>query len=522
MINMLRKELSRPITPEKPGFGRILAVQIILFFAIYGIMLIPRLSTDSYSVYFYTGEGLNGFLELGRTGTFLLYKALAALGISSVALSPLFTAVEILTVSWSAAVVLSMLKPCFPRYDRLTALLLELAVALAYGNIYFAELFFFSDVALMYVFIILFMMLALMVFFQGNKAAGTALSFVCLCASLSFYQAALGMFMILGSLLTLVRHDVLWPRGNERASGPALRELLRLVAVGGGASLFHVLTLRFLAMAGFYSDRAPASGLGGVFDSVRQAVRQFSAYYPWGYPGYLPGSLKAVFILAGPVLLYLLADSFDKHSRERYPLPSLVVTLAVLAAGLLLVFAPHLVAGSVWMPPRSIFSFFALFTFMTVITGYNEARNGGSVPLAVPAVMLVLLTANIAVIQGIALDQVKVNRLDRAEAEEVVRYIREYEAESARTVDTISWRADGEWTRTRPEVKYAFMDMNVRAGGRSWSLTDCISYYAGRRFRSEPMPEEVWMDHFQGREWDCFVPGEQIWFQGNTIYLMVY
>lgn len=267
-------------------------------------MLIPRFSTDSYSVYFYTSDGLNGFLELGRIGTFLLYKVLLAFGINSVTLSPLFTAVLCLAVTWSAAVVLYLLKLCFTSLNRLTAL-----------------------------------------------------SFVCLCASLSFYQAALGMFMILGSLLILVRHDVLWPQAEGHGAGPVLRELLRLAAVGGGASVVNVLTTRLLAMAGFYSDRAPSSDLGGILDSVRQTVQQFNTYYPWGYPNYLPGVLKMVFILAGPVLLYLLADSFDKHSRERYPLSSVLVTLAVLVAGFLLVFAPHLVANSVWMPPRSIFSF---------------------------------------------------------------------------------------------------------------------------------------------------------------------
>lgn len=161
MVKKLRESLARPIEPEKLSFGRIFAVQAVLFLTIYGIMLIPRFSTDSYSVYFYTSDGLNGFLELGRIGTFLRYKALLAFGINSVTLSPLFTAVLCLAVTWSAAVVLHLLKLCFPSLNRLTALLLEFAVILVYGNIYFAELFFFSDVALMYVFTIVFMTLAL-------------------------------------------------------------------------------------------------------------------------------------------------------------------------------------------------------------------------------------------------------------------------------------------------------------------------------------------------------------------------
>lgn len=522
MMKQLREALAHPMTSEKLSFKRIFVIQIVVFLAVYGIMLIPRFSTDSYSVYFNALGGMAAVLSSGRPGTYLLYQALAVLGINSVTLSPLFTVVTILTISWSAAVVLSMLKPSFPHLDRLTALLLELAAVLIYGNIYFAELFFFSDVTLVHTFMVLFMTLALIAFFQRNKVIGTALAFVCLCVSLSFYQAVLGMFMILGSLLILVRHDVLWPQKEKRGAGPMLRNLMRLVIVGGGASLVNVLTLRFLAMAGFYSDRAPSSNLSGILDSVRQAVQQFNFYYPWGYPSYLPSVLKVVFILAGPMLLYLLADSFDKHSREHYPLSSVLVTLVVLVADFLLVFAPHLVANSVWMPPRSIFSFFTLFTFMATVTGYNYVRNGKDVPLTLPAVLLVLLAANVIVIQGIALDQVKVNRLDKAEAEEIVHYIQKYEAESGQTVDTISWRTDSAWTQTRPEIRYTFMDMNVRAGGRSWSLIDCISYYAGRRFRSEVMPVEVWVDHFHEFDWDSFTPEEQIWFESGTMYLMVY
>ena len=176
MMKKLREILARPVASQKLKFGYVFAVQIVLFFAIYGIMLVPRFSTDSYSVYFYTSDGLNGFLDLGRVGTFLLYKVLLVLGINSVTLSPLFTAVFCVTIAWSAAVILSLMKPFFAEPNGLTALLLELAVALAYGNIYFAELFFFSDVALMYICAIFFMTLALVSFSWTRNAVGTTIS----------------------------------------------------------------------------------------------------------------------------------------------------------------------------------------------------------------------------------------------------------------------------------------------------------------------------------------------------------
>ena len=228
-----------------------------------------------------------------------------------------------------------------------------------------------------------------------------------------------------------------------------------------------------------------------------------------------------VFILtvswSAAVLLCILANSFPKGRRNRYPFLSAIITLLALLAGLLSVFAPHLIAKSVWLPLRSIFSFFAVFTMMAVVIGYNYARNGKTMPFAGTIVVLLLLIANIAGIQGIALDQIKINRQDRVEAEEIIRRIQEYEAESGQRVDTISWRSDGRYTWTHPGIQYTFMDMNVRAGARSWSLIDCINYYAGRRFKSEPMPDDIWASNFGEQGWNSFQPEEQIRFGGNKM-----
>lgn len=520
MAKKLRKALSRQIGQEKLTFGRIFAVQSILFFAIYGIMLIFRFSTDSYSVFFYTGRSLNGFLELGRTGTYLLFRALLALGVNSVTLSPLFTGVFILTVSWSASVLLSLLKPAFHCLNLLTLLLLESGVLLAYANIYFAELYFFSDVALMYTFAVLFLTLALILFFHRNRIAGTVLALVCLHLSLSFYQAFLGFFMIFGIMTVLIRHNISEMQWTKQKAKPLISDLLRLVAAGGGSSAANVLVLGFLTTMGFVSSRGPSLHITDVLNSIRQAGQQFFSYYPAGYPGYLAAFPKIILILSGPVLLFLLEDSFSRK-RERYPVSGLVITFLMLLAGVLSTFAPHFIAKSVWMPPRSICSFFAVFTVTAAVIGHNS-HSKKIMPFAGTAVVLLVLMVNIVCIQGIALDQVKVNRRDKREAEEIVRLIQEYEQESGQSVDTISWRWDSRYNLTYPEIKYTFMDMNVRAGARSWSLVDCIGYYAGHKFRKENMPNKIFEAYFWGQTWDSFQPEEQIRFEGNRMYLMVY
>lgn len=520
MPEKAKQILDRQAEPEALTFRRIFAVQAVIFFAVYGIMLLPRFSTDSYSVFFYTRNGLNGFLEAGRTGNYFLYWILLTLGINPVTFSPVFTAVFILTVSWSAAVLLSLLKPYFssPAPSRLTLLLLELGVVLAYANIYFAELYFFSDCAPMYICAVFFLTLALILFFRRDRISGTILALVCLCLSLSFYQAFLGFFMIFGSMIILLHRNLSDKQPKDRRAGSLLPDLLRLAAVGGGASVVNVLVLNRLAAAGFVSDRGPVLSVAGVLNSVWQTIGQFFLYYPLGYPSYLTGFPKIVFLLSGPALLCLLVVSFVRNHWK----PSVeVTTLLVLYCQVLSVFAPHFVAKSAWLPPRSICSFFAVFTVMAVVTAHNDLQIGKA-PWAETAVVLLLLAVNIAGVQGIALDQMESNRLDRAQAEEIVRRIQDYEAESGQSVDIISWRPDSSYTWAHPGIKYTFMDMNIRSAVRSWTLISCISYYDGRLLEPETMPDEIWAEHFSGQEWDSFRPDEQIRFEGNRMYLMVY
>lgn len=522
MAKKLQKLLGRQPKPENLTFWRIFAVQIILFFVIYGIMLAPRFSTDSYSDFFLSTDSVDGLLVSGRVGTVFIYRVLLSLGFNLVTHSPIFTAVFTLTVSWSAAVLFSLLKPYFlsssPNW--LTVLLLEFGIVIGYANIYFAELYFFSDAAMMYTFAVFFMTLALILFCHRNQIIGTILAMACLYLCLSFYQAFLGFFMIFGAMTILVRHDVPGRQWKKQDIKPLFLDLLRLAVVGGGSSVASALTSSHLAVAG--SSKEVSFGVADILNSIRQVVWHFTYYYPSGYPNYLTGFLRLIFVLSGPVLLCLLIGSFSKRHRKQYPLSSAIITLLILFAGLMSVFAPHFVSKNVWMTPRSICSFFAVFTVMAVVIGCNYVRNGKAMPWVETAVVLLLLTVNIVGIEGIALDQMKINRKDKAEAEVIVRYIQQYEAESGQSVDTISWRPDSRYTWTYPEIKYMFMDMNVRAGARSWSLIDCINYYAGRPFKSETMPDEIWATYFMGQEWDSFRPEEQIRFDGNKMYFMVY
>lgn len=523
----MQKVLSRRVELEKLTFMRIFVVQIVLFFVIYGIMLMPRFSTDAYSVFFTTSDGLKHHLNLGRPINYFLYRAVLALGINCVTYSPFFTAVFILTVSWSAAVLLSLLKPFFlsPSPNWLTVLLLEFGILLAYANIYLVEGFSYSEAALSYIALFLLLTLTLILFFHRNQVIGTILAMVCLFLTLTIYQVFLGFFMIFGSIVILVRHNVPGMQWNKQTAKPFVLDMLRLVAVGGGSSVADLLMMGLLGAQGYTSGRGPSLSVTSIFNSIRQMAFQFNYYYPMGYPYYLTGISRIIFVLSGPILLCLLAGSFaGKHRKQnRYPFFSVAVTFLVIFCGFLSAFAPHFISQSVWLVPRTISPFFAVFTVIIVLIGYNYVHNGrAAMPWMETAVVLLLLAANIVGIQGIALDQMKVNRHDKAEAEEIIRRIQEYELESGQSVDTISWKTDSRYTWTYPEIKYMFMDMNVRAAARSWSVISCIDYYAGRQFNSETMPDEIWLENFQGQEWDSFQPEEQIRFEGNTMYLMVY
>lgn len=323
-------------------------------------------------------------------------------------------------------------------------------------------------------------------------------------------------------MVILIRSNITEIQWKKQDIKPLGLEFLRLVAVGGGSSFAVLLGMSLFAAMGYTNDRSASLQVADISNSIRQLLWQFDSYYPLGYPYYLTGLMKVIFVLSGPALLLILVASFSIVRRKRSPFFAIATTLAVILCGFLSAFAPHFLSKSVWLVPRSICSFFSGFALMAAVIGYNYFRSGKEMPFAGTIVVLLLLIANIVGVQGIALDQIKINRQDRAEAEEIVRYIQEYEMESGQSVDTISWSQDSATTWTHPGVKYMFMDMNVRAAARSWSLVSCISYYAGYQFKSATMPDEIWAENFQGQEWDSFQPEEQIRFDGNKMYLMVY
>ena len=103
-------------------------------------------------------------------------------------------------------------------------------------------------------------------------------------------------------------------------------------------------------------------------------------------------------------------------------------------------------------------------------------------------------------------------------------HIDKYEKETGNNVTHIALQHDISPVWSHEAVRFSAFDTGVRALVVTWSVRGLL-YLAGYpRPLLQParMDEEIFNTHFAGRNWDRFVPEEQMYFRDNTLYLMLY
>ena len=63
--------------------------------------------------------------------------------------------------------------------------------------------------------------------------------------------------------------------------------------------------------------------------------------------------------------------------------------------------------------------------------------------------------------------------------------------------------------------------MNVRGWAKDWSIPGMIEFYTGRKLNLIEMPEEVFKDKFENKNWNYFNEN-QLFFDKDTVYICVY
>ena len=495
----------------------------VLVFLSYGIMLTHRYSIDGYAVFFEFGHSSVGSQQLngGRVINWLLINILDILGFNTVSGQKYFTFVLMLVIALCITLLFLLFSSLifgrsfeerpsgFSRQTFRSALFLDLAIALAFINVFVNEFFLFSEVALFWAVMFFSSVLASCLFLCKGGWWKYLLSALLLWIALNSYQASLGIFLIFGCAGILVKNDLCFSRKT-------VREVLLLLLIGGLVVFLSLLPFPILTRLGVIGSeaRAPSFRLATVIDNLiylfsmqrRLLVEGMTFIHLWVL-------VFLVVLLCG--LGYLLWKNHCGFAS------SLLVFLAFIGC-YACVFAPHLFTNGVYPAVRTMFSFFSVFSFLCIILLYIIHRSHKEPPMALIYAILAFLIINTVKIQQVAAEQFAVNVADRIEAVQVINAIEKYEKATGNTIDTIAYHSDAQLSKTYPGITNTFLDFGRRADAASWAVVNRLSYYSGKSYTQTRMTKEEYSLHFPEKDWYVFDAEEQLIFEDNVMYWALY
>ena len=116
------------------------------------------------------------------------------------------------------------------------------------------------------------------------------------------------------------------------------------------------------------------------------------------------------------------------------------------------------------------------------------------------------------------------NEEDLQVAREAYAQIQYYEQTTGKEIKHIAWCTDTNCENRYPNVYYQYGQINERVLSQT---AYCMLVMAtdNQRFTDEalvPMKAEIYDQYFKGKNWDVFLPQEQMIFQGDTLYWCIY
>lgn len=285
-----------------------------------------------------------------------------------------------------------------------------------------------------------------------------------------------------------------------------------LLLAGGTTKIGGMLALR----DGQLVKGVNPTGLGQVISST---ARNLMAFGTSGFhlmpPLFLP-------LLSWGIPFCLLLYGWHQKKIGRRPFCSVLLAeifFILLAMSLsIAVYQPNHYAE---VTPRLMYGMYAaqmLFLMMTYLLTGSRGKQ-----------LLFCLSAFYLCIQIVACNTIMMNHYisneeDLQVAREAYAQIQYYEQTTGREIKHIAWCTDTNCENKYPNVYYQYGQINERVLSQT---AYCMLVMAtdNQRFTDEalvPMKAEIYDQYFKGKNWDVFLPQEQMIFQGDTLYWCIY
>ena len=183
-------------------------------------------------------------------------------------------------------------------------------------------------------------------------------------------------------------------------------------------------------------------------------------------------------------------------------------------------YIPHFVTSDFGLSQRTLVPIFGAFSLlMLAIISLDSSPKARYVTAVV---IVTFLLGNSVLMESIFSNHLAKDDLDRAYAKAIHASIENYTNRTGIDIDYLAIERDAYPTWSYDGIDYVTYDMNVRNILVSWSNIGLMNTANGTDYQPAEMDAKIWVQYFDGKNWDRFSPDEQIVFNGNTAYIVIY
>lgn len=500
-----------------------LAFAILIFLA-FQMFLPERYKNDSYahmetSASQIAATHLGGFRFIPALNM-LLYAAVNTTDVAAQMVNNIFL---LLSLSFSATVLFIALVKKVKELSISKIALLVIGVSLLYVNTFVGALALFPETGMFMGLGYLLVTIAAVFTSKKTSVINYLTSFILLFLALGTYQALLGFYSFIAFSLLVAAHGLSFSRES-------LRRVIVIVSILVLASVANILVGKVLCSLFRITQNSRTASLSMqlMFSNILSIFRQQSRL--WN--GLLHTMPKLLGIIVCAVIMLLTFGSFLMRIIRKTRQKEITISKAVLDTlyscfvfvfCYATVFAPFIFASSAYLAGRGILSFFGVFLLLSVML-LSQTDHAWKHWLATAAIGSLLFFCILGITR-LGVEQQMVNSMDREYALQLSEQIKTYERKTGTSVTKIAMVTDKYPIYVYSSVlRYCapYNTLMKSARSESWSQTRFINVFSGMQLKRVAMPDDIYVSHFENKDWNYFIPAEQMFFEGDTVYIAVF
>ena len=484
---------------------------IIVTFCFFSICISStHYSADFFHTYF--NPSAKQHLNLGRVFHYLIYKTLECLGIQiehHVTFNQIFLTFMIAIL---ATILWQLFSKLFEIDNYRTDIILDAIVLLNFLNINILEgWYIFSETCFGGAISLMISYCAIISFCKGKMFCEYLKSFVFLIVALGMYQVYIETFLIMCATYVLIQNKCVL---NKQMC----LEFCRIIFIGGLASICSILFIRILEIfkLSTENDITASINLNIIMKNSSEILKNILSVFD-DYHGYMPKHSVLIFVSL-VIIMILLAVLNRDHAMLR------IITLLIFGVAILIAaYLPHFIVSTVWLAPRAILGVSTILFSVSMIAFFYAKQS--DVKIYILAVMVILfLGTSFIQTQKIIVDEAILAGIEQENVHQLGEKIAEYEENTGNDVHYIAYTHDATYKWTFDPIKYNIYDTNARRANVEWSFINMVNFYLNRSFEKKDVDRSKFecISGSGDRNWNYLNLDEQIYFEGDTLYIVIY